>query len=84
MEYVTAAASMTRMDATAEASLARIRERRKLGTAIAEMIKITVTTRSNSIRENPFRFLMNTPEAGSFAPSYILHGFPLGAGMPRR
>jgi hypothetical protein len=55
--------SMPRMEAIQEASLARMRERRKLGTAIAEMIKITLTTSINSIRENPFWFLMNSPQA---------------------
>jgi hypothetical protein len=53
------------MEATAEDSLARCRERRKLGTAMAEMIRMTATTRSNSISENPFRFLINSPEADS-------------------
>src|ERR1700674_2719871 len=52
-----------RSEATAEASLARMRERRKLGIAIAEMIKMTATTRSSSIREKPFCFLMSPPEA---------------------
>src|SRR5882762_4438249 len=52
-----------RREATAEASLARMRERRKLGIAIAEMIKMTATTRSSSIREKPFCFRMSPPEA---------------------
>src|SRR6267154_2032269 len=64
MEKVTAAVLMTRREATAEASLARMRDLRKLGTAIAAIIRITATTRSNSIRENPLclriRHLMNT------------------------
>src|SRR5258708_23018736 len=50
------------MEATAEASLARRRDLRKLGTAIAAMIMITATTRSSSIRENPLWLRMNTPE----------------------
>src|ERR1700687_3897311 len=51
-----------RREATAEASLARRRDLRKLGTAIAAMIRITATTRSSSIRENPLWLRMNTPE----------------------
>jgi hypothetical protein len=51
------------MDATAEASLARMRDRRKLGTAIAEIIRITATTSTSSMRENPFWFFMNPPQA---------------------
>src|SRR6266478_5935160 len=52
-----------RSEATAEASLARRRERRKLGTAMAEMIKMTATTISSSIREKPFCFRKSPPEA---------------------
>src|ERR1700674_2460850 len=62
-EYVTAAVSIARMEATAEASLARMRERRKLGTAIAEMIRITATTSTSSMRENPFWFFTDPPQA---------------------
>src|SRR5260370_21356855 len=57
-----AAVLITRREATAEASLARRRDLRKLGTAIAAMIMITATTRSSSIRENPLWLRMNTPE----------------------
>src|SRR6266550_4110681 len=53
MEKVTAAVLITRREATAEASLARRRDLRKLGTAIAAMIRITATTSSNSIKEKP-------------------------------
>src|SRR6267143_1137703 len=52
-----------RSEATAEASLARRRERRKLGIAMAEMIKMTDTTISSSIREKPLCFRMSPPEA---------------------
>src|SRR5467141_1117300 len=60
-----AAVLITRREATAEASLARRRDLRKLGTAIAAMIRITATTRSNSIKENPLWLRMNTPQASS-------------------
>src|ERR1700731_1198926 len=60
-----AAVLITRREATAEASLARRRDLRKLGTAMAAMIRITATTRSNSIRENPLWLRMNTPQAGA-------------------
>src|SRR5437870_13390189 len=63
MEKVTAAVLITRREATAEASLARRRDLRKLGTAIAAMIKITLTTMSSSIREKPRCLRMNPPEA---------------------
>jgi hypothetical protein len=33
---------------------------------MAEMIRITATTSSSSISENPFRFLINSPEADAF------------------
>src|SRR6202030_305633 len=48
---------MVRIEATAEASLAAIFERIKLGIAIAAMIKIIATTMSNSISEKPFCLL---------------------------
>src|SRR5882762_3615000 len=67
MEKVTAAVLITRREATAEASLARRRDLRKLGTAIAAMIRITVTTRSSSIRENPLWLRMSSPQAGASA-----------------
>src|SRR6266446_5771678 len=58
-----AAVLITRREATAEASLARSRDLRKLGTAMAAMIRITATTRSNSIKEKPLWLRMNTPQA---------------------
>src|SRR6266481_9194784 len=61
MEKVTAAVLMTRREATAEASLARMRDLRKLGTAIAAIIRITATTRSSSIRENPLCLRIRSP-----------------------
>src|SRR6267378_3718734 len=66
MEKVTAAVLITRREATAEASLARRRDLRKLGTAIAAIIRITATTSSNSIKENPLRLRMNTPQASAY------------------
>src|SRR5579871_230152 len=48
---------MLRRLETAEASLARIFERRKFGMAIAAMIKITEMTINSSISENPFAVL---------------------------
>src|SRR6266513_560568 len=65
MEKVTAAVLITRREATAEASLARRRDLRKLGTAIAAMIRITATTSSNSIKEKPLWLRMNTPQASA-------------------
>src|SRR6266446_1264025 len=47
---------MERMEPTADASLAAIRERSRFGMAIAAMIKMIATTISNSIREKPFCF----------------------------
>src|SRR5713226_9573152 len=48
---------MVRIEATAEASLAAILERIKLGIAMAAMIKMIATTISNSISEKPFCLL---------------------------
>src|SRR5882762_4975673 len=62
-----AAVLIMRREATAAASLARRRDLRKLGTAMAAMIKITATTMSSSIRENPLGLRMNSPRAGAFA-----------------
>src|SRR6267142_3555165 len=61
-----AAVLITRREATAEASLARRRDLRKLGTAMVAMIRITATTRSNSIKENPLWLRMNTPTSQLF------------------
>src|SRR5260370_42356364 len=59
---------MVRIEATAEASLADMFERIKLGIAMAAMIKMIATTISNSISEKPFCL----PRIGS-----ILLGFSL-------
>jgi len=45
--------TMVRIELTAEASLAAIRARSRLGMAIAAMIKMIATTISNSINEKP-------------------------------
>src|SRR2546425_497021 len=46
---------MSRTLATAAPSLARILDRMKLGTAMAAMVRITATTISSSMSENPLR-----------------------------
>src|SRR4029077_4407143 len=46
--------TMVRMEASADASFALIRERKRFGIATAARTKIMVTTMSNSISENPF------------------------------
>ena len=56
-EYVTAEVLIVRIEPTADASLAAIRDLRRLGIAMAAMIKIIATTISNSISEKPFGFL---------------------------
>jgi len=38
---------------------------RKLGTAIDAIIRITATTRSSSIRENPLWLRINSPQVGA-------------------
>ena len=43
-----------RIEATADASLAEIFDRRRLGIAIAAIINIIATTISSSIKLNPF------------------------------
>src|SRR5271168_1759826 len=45
---------MVRIEPTAEASFADMRERRRFGMAIAAMMRIIATTISNSMREKPF------------------------------
>jgi len=45
---------MVRMEPTAEASLAAMRERSRLGMAMAEMIRMMATTIRSSMREKPF------------------------------
>jgi hypothetical protein len=53
-EYVTAEVLIVRIEPTAEASLAAIRDRRRFGIAIAAMIRMIATTINNSMREKPF------------------------------
>jgi hypothetical protein len=60
-EYVTAEVLSVRIEPTAEASLAAIRDRRRFGIAIAAMIRIIATTISNSISEKPFCFFILSP-----------------------
>ena len=43
-------------------SFAAIRERRKLGTAIAAIIRMIATTINNSMREKPFVFRIASPK----------------------
>src|SRR5207244_10363374 len=49
---------MVRIEPTAEASFAAIRDLRRFGIAMAAMIRMMATTISNSIREKPFCFFM--------------------------
>src|ERR1019366_8700500 len=58
IEYMTAVEFKVRSASTAAASFAVIFERIKLGMAMAAIIKMMVTTISNSIREKPFRFVL--------------------------
>jgi hypothetical protein len=44
---------MVRMEATADASFALMRERKRFGIAIVARTKMITTTISNSISENP-------------------------------
>jgi len=66
---VASAVFNVRMVATAEASLAEIRDRNRFGIAIAAMIKMIATTIKSSIRLNPmrapyfFRMVLTLPEA---------------------
>src|SRR5581483_10440478 len=53
-EYVTSAVLIVRIEPTADASFAAMRERSKFGIAIAAMIRIIATTINNSINEKPF------------------------------
>src|SRR5215469_10954613 len=65
-EYVTSAVLIVRSEETAEASLAAIFERSKLGMAIAAMIRIIATTISNSMREKPRSFFIASPREIAF------------------
>src|SRR5204863_6584888 len=58
VEKVTSAVLMVRIEPTAEASFAAIRDLRRFGIAMAAMIRMIATTISNSIREKPFCFFM--------------------------
>jgi hypothetical protein len=60
-EYVTAEVLIVRIEPTAEASLAAIRDRRRFGIAMAAMMRIIATTISNSISEKPFCFFILSP-----------------------
>jgi len=60
VEYVTFAVASVRSEPAADDSLAAIRERSKLGMAIAAMIKMIATTISNSINENPFSLFISS------------------------
>jgi hypothetical protein len=57
-----------RIEPTADASLAAIRDLSRFGIAIAAIIKIIATTINNSMSENPFcfvvRFLLNIVLSG--------------------
>src|SRR5580704_1809020 len=53
LEYAISAVSIACTEDTAEDSFAEILARRKLGMAIATMIRMMATTTSNSINENP-------------------------------
>src|ERR1700722_15520219 len=53
-----AAVFIVRIEPTAEASLAAIRDRSRLGIAIAAMIRMIATTINNSISEKPFSFFL--------------------------
>jgi hypothetical protein len=59
--YEICAEFKVRIDAAAADSLAAIRERRKLGTATAAMIRMMATTTSTSIRENPLALRIASP-----------------------
>src|SRR5271163_2860744 len=72
-----AAVLMVRMEPTAEASFAAMRDRSRLGIAMAAMIKMIATTISNSISEKPFCFLfiVSPRSRGSKIVLYSLAGY---------
>src|SRR5208282_279898 len=74
-----AAVLMVRTEPTADASFAAIRDRSRLGIAIAAMIKMIATTISNSISENPFWFffIVSPRSRGSKIVLYSLAGYDL-------
>src|SRR6266852_9761038 len=59
--YVTSAVFRVRIEPTADASFAAIRERSRFGIAMAAMIRMIATTISNSINEKPFCFFIRSP-----------------------
>src|SRR5579871_4003077 len=70
-----AAVFNVRIEPTADASLAAMRERSKFGIAMAAMIKMIATTISNSINEKPFCFLfIFSPR--STAPNLYWYSLP--------
>ena len=56
-----------RSEPTAADSFAAIRERRKLGMAIAAIIRMIATTINNSMREKPFVFRIASPKVAGKA-----------------
>src|SRR5271170_5777616 len=68
---------MVRMEPTADASFAAMRDRSRLGIAMAAMIKMIATTISNSISEKPFCFLfiVSPRSRGSKIVLYSLAGY---------
>ena len=73
---------MVRMEFTAEASCANMRERIKFGMAMAAMIRMIATTISSSMRENPFCFFM-TGSLGD-ANLQFLVGLSRGTSVAKR
>src|SRR5260370_20165772 len=62
--YESCAVFKVRIDAAATDSLATMRECRKLGIAIAAMIRMIATTINSSMRENPVVFRIASPYPG--------------------
>jgi hypothetical protein len=54
LENTISAVMIVRMEATAEASFALMRDRKRFGIATAAMTRMITVTISNSISENPF------------------------------
>jgi hypothetical protein len=57
-KYPTAAVLSERIEPTADASLAAMRDRRRLGIAMAAMIRMIATTINSSMSEKPLCFLV--------------------------
>ena len=72
MEYEISAVVICRIEATADDSLAEMRERRKFGIAMAAMIRMIATTINNSISENPpcLRFMFSLMSAYAEKTAY--------------